>query len=85
MRLFVAIAVVLVAGGVFLIVDGGLRLHSCMELGIVNYSFWTPEFWLAVVGDARQGLGPNGHWFLRLAGGLVAAIVGWIVLRIARR
>ena len=79
------VGVVLICGGVFLLVDGGLRLNRCLSLGMFEWRLWTPEFWLVNVDRPGLGLSLNAHWFIRIAGGLGAALLGTKVLRVSAR
>jgi len=85
MRLFVVVAVLMLTGGVYLAVDGGLRLDGLISAGLASFAPWTSDFWLARGRDASLGLSPNAQWFLRLCGALLLMLIGWIVLRVARR
>jgi hypothetical protein len=82
-RLFALIGALLVTGGVYLLVDGGLRLHRTLNNNTFTPRIWATEFWLP--SNMGPGLGPNAHWFLRLAGGVPAALLGMKLLRVATR
>jgi hypothetical protein len=84
-RLFALIGALLITGGVYLLVDGGLRLNRCLENDVFSVKVWTKEFWLFMPHQVSAGLSPNAHWFLRLMGGILAAAVGSKVLRVATR
>jgi hypothetical protein len=84
-RLFALIGALLIAGGVYLLVDGGLRLSRCLDTDIFSMKVWTKEFWLFMPHHASAGLSPNAHWFLRLTGGLLTTVLGTKVLRVATR
>jgi len=84
-RLFALLGALLIAGGAYLLVDGGLRLSRCVESDVFSLRVWAKEFWLFLPHHASAGLSPNAHWFLRLLGGVMAAVVGSKVLRVATR
>lgn len=85
MRVFAAVGVLLVVGASFLLVDAGLRVHRCMSTDTLSFAFWTREFWLLVPTNPGLGLSQNGHWFLRVAGGLLALPIGLKVTKLASR
>lgn len=85
MRIFALIGALLVAGGFFLLVDGGLRLQRALGSDCLSFRIWTMEFWLYDPGRLGGGLGANAHWFLRLAGVLPATFLGMRLVRVATR
>jgi len=85
MRLFALIGALLLVGGVYLLVDGGLRINQTLSADTFSLRVWSKEFWLFSSANPSLGLSPNAHWFLRLAGGLAAIVVGAKVLRVATR
>jgi hypothetical protein len=85
MRLFALIGALLISGGAYLLIDGGLRLSFCMDTGQLSLNVWSDQFWLLIPAEPDHGLSPNAHWFIRLAGGLLAMALGATVLRIATR
>jgi hypothetical protein len=84
-RIFALIGALLVAGGMFLLVDGGLHLQRALHEGSFDARFWTTEFWLLVPSHPRTGLGVNAHWFVRLAGGVPATLLGMRLVKVATR
>lgn len=72
-------------GAAFLLVDAGLRVQRCMSTDTLSLAVWTKEFWLLVPGNPSLGLSPNGHWFLRAVGGLLALPIGLKVVSVATR
>ena len=85
MRLFTLLAILLLTGGAFLLVDGGLRVSSAMDAGGFSLAFWTGDFWWLIPGKPTLGLGPNAHWFVRLLGGLLAMSIGGVIMRVSAR
>jgi hypothetical protein len=84
-RIFALIGALAIAGGAYLLVDGGIRLSRCLTNDVFSYSIWSEDFWLLIPGNPDLGLSPNAHWFLRFIGGLIAAVVGGRVLKTATR
>ncbi|PIE65861.1 MAG: hypothetical protein CSA24_01820 [Deltaproteobacteria bacterium] len=85
MKILALFAILLLAGASLLLVDGGMRLATCLDRGTFNPDVWTDEFWFLVPDVPRAGLGPNAKWFLRLLGGGVGAILGYGLFRVANR
>lgn len=85
MRLFALLGVLLVTGGVFLLVDGLIKVQRCIATDVISVKFWAREFWLLDPALAKAGLGPNAHWFIRGVGAVAALLIGGKVLRIATR
>jgi hypothetical protein len=84
-RVFALIGALLVAGGFFLLVDGGLRLQRALESDVFSFRIWTTEFWLFDPIRPQAVVGANAQWFLRLAGVLPASILGMKLVRVATR
>lgn len=76
MRLFALVGALIVAGGVYLAIDGGVQLNRCITLGTLYLEVWRPEFWLRIPDQPGMGLGANAHWFIRLVGGVLAVYLG---------
>lgn len=85
MHLITAVAVLMLTGGSYLLVEGGLQISSCVQLGVFSTDVLTAEFWLLAPHDPESGIGPNARWFLFVSGGLLAAGLGYVVLRLANR
>lgn len=85
MRIFALIGALLMAGGVFLLVDSGLRVSHCVTNDLFSWTVWSEEFWLLVPSKPDLGMSPNAHWFLRLIGGVIVALLGLKILRTATR
>ncbi len=73
------------AAASYVLVDGGLRLLTCLDRGTFNPHVWTDAFWLLFPDTPSVGMGPNGKWFVRLLGGTVGGIVGYVIFRVANR
>jgi hypothetical protein len=84
-RLFALVGVLLVTGGVFLLVDGLIKVQRCISTDVISVRIWAREFWLLDPGLVEAGLGPNAHWFIRAVGAVLALVIGGKVLRIATR
>ena len=85
MRIFALVGALLLAGGAFLLIDGGLRILRCVDADLFSLEVWTDPFWLRDPSQPAMGLSPNAHWFLRIVGGLLALAIGSTVLRVATR
>jgi len=84
-RLFALVGALLVAGGVFLLVDAGLRVQRCIATDVWSLRVWAADFWLLVPRNPSLGLSQNAHWFLRVVGGLLAVPIGLKVVKLAAR
>jgi hypothetical protein len=84
LRLFTLLGALLVAGGAYLLIDGGLRLARALEGASFSARFWTWGFWFAADGSWTD-LAPNARWLLRIVCGLVAVPLGSRIVRVATR
>jgi hypothetical protein len=84
-RLFTLVGALLIAGGTFLLVDGGIRVGRCMSTDVLSLAVWRSEFWLLIPGKPDLGLSHNAHWFLRIVGGLLITAIGAKVVKVATR
>lgn len=81
MKLVALIGALLVAGGVYLLIDGGIRLNMCISSGVLDTRIWATEFWLISPTNPSLGLSQNAHWLIRLTSGVLAFITGSKFLR----
>ncbi len=80
-KLFALIGALLLAGGVYVLIDGGIRLNQCISAGVFDTRIWASEFWLISPTNPDLGLSQNAHWLLRISGGVLALAFGARLLR----
>lgn len=85
MRLITVVSVLMLTGGSYLLVEGGLQISKCVELGVFSTDVLKAKFWLLAPHETESGIGPNARWFLFVTGGLLLAGLGYAALRIAQR
>jgi hypothetical protein len=85
LRIFALVGALLLAVGAFLLVDAGLRISKTLAMDTFTAEVWRREFWLNDVDDVEQGMSPNGHWFLRLGGGMLICFIGAKILKVATK
>ncbi len=76
MRLVALIGALLIAGSVYILIDGGIRLNQCISSGIFDTRIWTSEFWLISPVNPGLGLSQNAQWLLRITGGVLSFTLG---------
>ncbi len=81
MKLVALIGALLLAGGVYMLIDGGIRLNQCISAGVFDTRIWASEFWLAAPSNPSLGLSQNAQWLIRITCGVMAFILGGKLLR----
>ena len=81
MKLVALIGALLLAGSVYMLIDGGIRLNQCISAGVFDSRIWASEFWLAAPSNPSLGLSQNAHWLIRLTSGVMAFFLGGKLLR----
>jgi hypothetical protein len=85
LRLFALLGALLIAGGVYLLIDGGLRLSRALGDDTFSYRVWTAAFWLAAPETSEFELALNAHWLVRIVCGLAGLPLGTKIVRVATR
>ena len=85
MRLFVLLGALVVAGGVYLGLSGAIQANKCLTFGTFSMEVWSAHFWLLSPDKPGLGLGPNGHWLLRILGCGVAVYLGGKLIKFSTK
>ena len=85
MRLFVLLGALIVAGGAYLGIAAVMQVDKCLTFGNFSIAVWDVHFWLLSPDSPSLGLGPNGQWFLRLAGGAAAMVAGGKLIKFSTK
>lgn len=85
MKLVALVGALLVAGGVYVLIDGGIRLNQCIYSGVFDTRIWASEFWLISPTNPSLGLSQNAQWLIRITSGVFAFILGGRLLRWSTR
>ncbi len=81
MRLVALVGALLIAGGIYVLIDGGIRLNQCIASGVFDTRIWTSEFWLISPANPGLGLARNAQWLIRIAGAVLSLSLGGRLLR----